>query len=80
MAPPGTLKYLHEHGYKTFDKFWDESYDSCTNHEERLYKIFEVIEYIESKSIEELKDIYKEMESILSHNRIQVESNIYKWK
>jgi hypothetical protein len=80
MAPPGTLKYLHEHGYKTFSDFWDESYDSCTNHEERLYKIFEVIEYIESKSIEELKDIYKEMESILSHNRTQVESNIYKWK
>ena len=80
MAPPGTLKYLHEHGYKTFSDFWDESYDSCTNHEERLYKIFDVIEYIESKSIEELKDIYKEMESILSHNRTQVESNIYKWK
>ena len=33
-----------------------------------------------SNDIEELKDIYKEMESILSHNRIQVESNIYKWK
>ncbi len=80
LAPPGTLQYMHEHGYKTFNDFWDESYDLCTNHEERLSKIFEVIRYIESKSIEELKEIYKEMESILSHNRKQVESNIYKWR
>ena len=80
MAPPGTLKYLHEEGYQTFSDFWDESYDLCTNHEERLFKIFEVIEYIESKSIEELHAIYREMEPILSHNRKQVESNIYKWR
>lgn len=80
MAPPGTLKYLHEHGYKTFSDFWDESYDSCTNHEERLYKIFEVIKYIESKSIDELRVIYKAMEPILSHNRKQVESNLYQWR
>jgi hypothetical protein len=80
LAPPGTLQYMHEHGYKTFNDFWDESYDLCTNHEERLGKIFEVIRYIESKSIEELKEIYKEMESILLHNRKQVESNIYKWR
>ena len=80
MAPPGTLKYLHEHGYKTFSEFWDESYDSCTNHEERLYKIFEVIKYIESKSIEELKVMYEDMKPILSHNRKQVESNLYQWR
>ena len=79
MAPPGTLKYLHDNGYKTFSDFWDESYDDCTNHEERLYKIFEVIKYIESKSIDELKDIYKAMEPILSYNRSHVEDFIYKW-
>jgi hypothetical protein len=79
MAPPGTLKYLHDNGYKTFSDFWDESYDDCTNHEERLYKIFDVIKYIESKSIDELKDIYKDMKSILSYNRKHVEDSIYKW-
>ena len=80
MAPPKTLQYLHENGYKTFSDYWDESYDSCTNHEKRLYKIFEVIKYIESKSIAELKDIYEDMKPILSHNRKQVESNIYQWR
>ncbi len=80
MAPPGTLKYLHEHGYKTFSDFWDESYDDCTNHEERLYKIFEVIKYIESKTITELRDIYRDMRPILDHNRKHVEDSIFKWR
>jgi len=79
MAPPGTLKYLHEQGYQTFSDYWDESYDLCEDHEERLYKIFEVIKYIESKSIDELKDIYKDMKPILLHNYNQVKSNIYEW-
>jgi hypothetical protein len=79
MAPPGTLKYLHEHGYKTFSDFWDESYDDCTDHEKRLYKIFDIIKYIESKTITELKDIYKDMRPILDHNRIHVEKSIYHW-
>jgi hypothetical protein len=80
MAPPGTLKYLHEHGYKTFSDFWDESYDDCTDHEKRLYKIFDVIKYIESKTITELKDIYNDMRPILDHNRIHVEKSIYQWR
>jgi hypothetical protein len=80
MAPPGTLKYLHEHGYKTFSDFWDESYDDCTDHEKRLYKIFEIIKYIESKTITELKDIYRDMRPILDHNRIHVEKSIYQWR
>ena len=79
MAPPGTLKYLHEQGYQTFSKYWDESYDLCEDHEERLYKIFEVIKYIESKSINELKNIYEDMKPILLHNYNQVKSNIYEW-
>ena len=80
LAPPGTLKYLHDHGYKTFNDFWDESYDDCTNHEERLYKIFDIITYIESKTITELRDIYRDMKPILDHNRKHVEDSIYKWR
>jgi hypothetical protein len=79
MAPPGTLKYLHEQGYQTFSEYWDESYDLCEDHEERLYKIFDVIKYIESKSINELKNIYEDMKPILLHNYNQVKSNIYEW-
>ena len=67
-APPHTLKLLKEHGFKTFSDFWDESYDSITVHEERLLKIFEVIDFINSKSIEELQEMYVQMKPILEHN------------
>lgn len=79
LAPPRTLKYLREQGYKTFSKYWDESYDLCENHEERLFKIFEVIKYIESKSMEELQEMYEDMKPILLHNFNQVNKNIYNW-
>jgi hypothetical protein len=67
-APPNTLKLLKEHGFKTFSDFWDESYDSITIHEERLLKIFEVIDFINNKSIEELQEMYVQMKPILEHN------------
>lgn len=67
-APPHTLKYLKEEGYKTFNEFWDESYDDCENHEERLMKIFDVIDFIDSKTIDELREMYEEMKPILKHN------------
>jgi hypothetical protein len=67
-APPHTLKYLKEEGYKTFDEFWDESYDDCENHESRLMKIFDVIDFIDSKSIDELCEMYVQMKPILKHN------------
>jgi hypothetical protein len=67
-APPHTLRLLQEHGFKTFSDFWDESYDKCENPEERLLKIFEVIDFINSKTIEELQEMYVQMKPILEHN------------
>jgi hypothetical protein len=77
VAPPYTLKYLKEQGFKTFSDFWDESYDTIENHEERLFKIFEVIDSIDSKSIEELQEIYIQMIPILEHNYNLVKEKIY---
>jgi hypothetical protein len=67
-APPRTLEYLKKCGVKTFDKWWDESYDREENHENRLIKILELIDYIDSFTIDQLKDMYQEMLPILEHN------------
>jgi hypothetical protein len=67
-APYQTLKYLRELGFKTFGDFWDESYDEEINNEQRLRKLLGVIEYIDSKSIEELQEMYKKMSEIVEHN------------
>jgi hypothetical protein len=68
VGPPGSLQMMKDHGFKTFDKFWDESYDSEKDHQKRFIKIFDIIKYIDTLSIEQCKQIYKEMSSILKHN------------
>lgn len=68
VAPPHTLEYLRRQGFKTFDRFWDESYDHETDHEKRILKILETINYINNKSLEELKVMYSNMEDIIKHN------------
>jgi len=68
VAPPHTLKAFKSYGYKTFSDFWDESYDDCYDHQERLTKIFDLINYIDSQSIETLKEWYVQMQDILEYN------------
>ena len=68
LAPPHTLKYLKEHGYQTFDKWWNEDYDECEDHGERLAKIFTIIQDILMKPMIELGEMYKEMSAVVEHN------------
>jgi hypothetical protein len=67
-GPPFTLEYIKKVGFKTFSKFWDESYDTEINHEKRLTQIFEIIDYIGSLKIQDLELMYKDMQPILEHN------------
>lgn len=69
VAPPNTLRYLQESGFKTFGDFWDESYDLIGDHESRLFAIFKLIDQINSMSVGELKEMYDKMLPILEHNR-----------
>tara|TARA_B110000503_G_scaffold46229_1_gene75483 strand:+ start:15365 stop:16666 length:1302 start_codon:yes stop_codon:yes gene_type:complete len=69
VAPPHTLKLLKSKGFKTFDKFWDESYDNEIDHEQRLKKIFKTLDYINSLDYDTLESIIKSMQPILWHNK-----------
>lgn len=68
VAPPYSLEYVKTLGFKTFDRWWDESYDTEKNHEKRLIKILDLIDYIDSMSLEQLTHLYLEMEDVLTHN------------
>jgi hypothetical protein len=74
VAPPNTLEYMRKLGFQTFERYWDEAYDSEPNHELRLLKIFEVLDYINSMSIDELKVWYANMKDTLEHNAEIVKS------
>lgn len=69
LAPPYTLECLKGFGYKTFEDFWDETYDTIEDHGDRLAKIFTVIREVLDKSPHELVELYKQMYPILEHNR-----------
>jgi hypothetical protein len=68
VSAPYSLEYMKKLGFKTFDNYWDESYDTTTNHTERLKKIMDVIDYIDSLSIKQLKELYQDMFLIIMHN------------
>lgn len=68
FSSPYTLEYARSLGFKTFDKFWDESYDTETDHLTRFNKLLDVIRYIDSFSLDQLKDMYKQMVPVLQHN------------
>jgi hypothetical protein len=68
VAYPHFIKKLHELGFKTFDKWWDESYDNEKDDEKRLNMIFNLLKDISEKPMDELQKMYKEMIPILQHN------------
>ena len=65
---PYSIKHLKELGFKTFDKWIDESYDNEENFEKRLAMILKELRVIASKSLEELTTIREEMREVLIHN------------
>jgi hypothetical protein len=68
LGTPNTLNKLKEMGFKTFDKWWDESYDTESNLTKRVDKILNILEFICNKDNNDLICMLKEMEEILIHN------------
>jgi hypothetical protein len=65
---PYSLKKLKDYGFKTFDRWWDESYDDETDLDVRLEKITKVLEEIVSWDFDKCQQIRIEMEDTLIHN------------
>lgn len=69
VAAPGNLRYLKSYGFKTFDAWIDESYDSITDHYDRIEAITEQISKLCALRPEQLVDMYQDMKHVLDHNR-----------
>lgn len=67
-APPLTLDLLRKLGFKTFEKWWDESYDTEHDHRKRIKKIKNQIDKIANLSYNECKIMLNEMKEVLQHN------------
>lgn len=67
QGPSNILKRLRQLGFQTFNRWWDEGYDE----DPYYYKLIEIkktIAHVSQYSIEELNNIYNEMQPVLEHN------------
>lgn len=68
VAAPGNLAYLKSYGFRTFDRWIDESYDLEQDHYVRIEKITAEIAKLCALSHSDLKQIHAEMQEILEYN------------
>lgn len=68
VAAPHSLEYLRSLGFQTFDRWWDESYDTVEGFQPRLEAICKLIDRLDKHPLEWFKETYKEMEEVLINN------------
>lgn len=68
VGPYKSLAHLREMGYKTFNDFWDESYDDIEDPRERLVKIVEVCKDIQNWSQNDRRTFFYKSMIITTHN------------
>jgi hypothetical protein len=69
MATHGSLQYLRDYGFKTFDSVWDESYDQIQDPVMRMQAIIDVMHEISSWSDEEWMSNKPRLGQIAEHNQ-----------
>ena len=60
-----TIEGYRSMGFKTFNKFWDESYDSLDSYWERSKKVFFELNKLSKLSKKELNKLIKDMEETI---------------
>ena len=68
FGQPTTLEYLKDNGYKTFNKWWDESYDTITDSGIKFKMLTHLYKKISRMPHNQLTEILYEMWPIVEHN------------
>jgi hypothetical protein len=68
VGAPGNLAYLKSYGFRTFDKWIDESYDSEPDHYMRIELITREIEKLCSLTPQQLSELHADMMDTLEYN------------
>jgi hypothetical protein len=68
VATAGSLEYLREYGFKTFDGIIDESYDTETDDVVRIEKVVKLLKDLDNLSVEQRQQIHQACLPIVQHN------------
>jgi hypothetical protein len=69
VSTPGSLKYLHRYGFKTFHDLIDESYDRIQDPVKRLQAIIELMTDISNMPTDDKKILFQKMSEIAKQNQ-----------
>jgi hypothetical protein len=75
VGAPGALKAMREFGFKTFDEFWDESYDEIDDPRQRLCEIVEVCRTIGNWTPNQILEFKLKVKPIVEHNYKVLQTN-----
>jgi len=67
VGTQGSLKYLREYGFKTFEGVWDESYDDA-NDDVRIERIASLLRSLDELSVAAKQDLFEQCIPIIEHN------------
>ena len=68
VAPAGSLEYMREYGFKTFNGIFDESYDLETNDFRRIELVTKLLKDLDNLSQKERLEIHRACLPIVEHN------------
>jgi hypothetical protein len=68
VAPNGSLAYMREYGFKTFDTVFDESYDLETDDIRRVEKVTALLKHLDSLTLAQRLEIHIQCLPIVEYN------------
>jgi hypothetical protein len=68
VAPAGSLAYLQEYGFKTFNNIFDESYDTETDDIRRIEKVTKLLKNLDTMDPIERLQLHRACLPIVEHN------------
>ena len=68
VAPAGSLAYLREYGFQTFDHVWDESYDTIEDPYQRMQAVAQLLHSLHTMTPEQRQRIHEQCVSTVEHN------------
>ncbi|MBC8421788.1 MAG: hypothetical protein H8E03_00050 [Pelagibacteraceae bacterium] len=74
MGSPYTLKHMKKLGFKTFDNWWDESYDDELDNDKRFERVLNQALHFNNMELSDLHNLYIDMIPTLKYNYDLVES------
>lgn len=75
FAPPKSLQYLRDYGFKSFNGIWSEDYDLINDATVRKQTILDLVDSLAAIPGKQFHELYQELLPIVEHNKKHFYSN-----